>query len=116
MRTCLVELGHAVVEAGDGVAGLERYAIEKPDFVFLDLLMPGMTGLEVLAHLRAIDPAARVIVSTADVQAVTRDQVKEAGALAVINKPATVEQISSTLNSILSGEKISASADAPKLL
>ena len=112
---CVTALGHTVVEAADGAAALERYVIEKPDFVFLDLVMPGLSGFEVLKHLMAIDPGARIIISTADVQATTRNQVKENGALALINKPATVEQISSTLNSILSGEKLSVSADAAAL-
>jgi len=116
LRNCLVKLGHETVEAADGAAALERYIIDRPDFVFLDLVMPGLTGFEVLDHLRSIDPAARVIISTADVQASTREQVKQSGALALINKPVTVEQISSILNSILSGEAISASADAANLL
>jgi two-component system chemotaxis response regulator CheY len=113
--SCVTSLGHTAVEAGDGAAALERYVIEQPDFVFLDLVMPGLSGIEVLKHLMAIDPGARIIISTADVQATTRNQMKESGALALINKPATVEQISSTLNSILSGEKLSVSADAAAL-
>jgi two-component system chemotaxis response regulator CheY len=104
IRNCVTQLGHTAVEAADGAAALERYVIDRPDFVFLDLVMPGMTGFEVLAHLRSIDPSARVIISTADVQSSTRDQLKEGGALAVINKPVTIEQISSTLNTLLSGE------------
>jgi two-component system, chemotaxis family, chemotaxis protein CheY len=94
VRNCLEQLGHTAVEASEGAAALERYVIEKPDFVFLDLLMPGMSGFDVLTLLRAMDPNARVIVCTADVQVSTRDLMKQAGACAIINKPVTLEQIS----------------------
>jgi two-component system, chemotaxis family, chemotaxis protein CheY len=111
IRSCVEQLGHTAVEATDGAAGLERYVVEKPDFVFLDLLMPGLSGFEVLTLLRAIDGRAQVIVCTADVQSSTRELIKQSGASAIINKPVSIEQISSTLNSVLSGETISVSAD-----
>lgn len=115
VRNCLERLGHSCVEATDGAVALERYAIEKPDFVFLDLVMPGLSGFDVLVLLRAMDPQARVIVCTADVQASTRELVKQGGASAIINKPVTLEQISATLNSILAGQAISFSADSDVL-
>lgn len=104
LRSCLEQLGHAVVEAVDGASALERYVLEKPEFVMLDLVMPGMSGFEVLTHLRAIDPCARVIVCSADIQASTRERVKQGGALALLNKPVSVEQVSARLNVILSGQ------------
>jgi two-component system, chemotaxis family, chemotaxis protein CheY len=115
VRKHLEQLGHTCVEAADGAAGLERYAIEQPDFVFLDLVMPGLSGFDVLALLHAIDAKARVIICTADVQISTREIVKQTGASAIINKPVTLEQISSTLNSVLSGEAVSVSADSAAL-
>ena len=45
-------------------------------------------------------------VVTADVQASTRDRVKKGGALAMLNKPVNVEQISAKLNSILGGQDV----------
>jgi two-component system chemotaxis response regulator CheY len=115
IRKRVEELGHTAVDAADGAAALERYALEKPDFVFLDLVMPGLSGFEVLALLRAMDPNARIIVCTADVQTSTREIVKQAGAAAIINKPVSLEQISATLNSILAGQAISVSADSAVL-
>jgi two-component system, chemotaxis family, chemotaxis protein CheY len=115
IRKRVEELGHTAVDAADGAAALERYSIEKPDFVFLDLVMPGLSGFEVLALLRAMDPNARIIVCTADVQTSTREIVKQGGAAAIINKPVSLEQISATLNSILAGQAISVSADSAVL-
>jgi two-component system chemotaxis response regulator CheY len=100
-RTALQQLGHTVVEAPDGAAALERYVLEKPDFVLLDLVMPGMSGFDVLVHLRALDPAARVIVCTADIQSTSRERVQRDGALGVLNKPVNIDQISAKLNEIL---------------
>ena len=115
LRNCLEQLGHTTIEAADGPAALEKYALEKPDFVFLDLIMPGLTGFDVLPLLRVIDPASRVVICTADVQTATRELVKHNGAAAIINKPVTVEQISATLNAILAGQPASVSADSSVL-
>ena len=92
-RRVLEAGGYSVVEAEDGLSALEQYVIEKPDVVLLDLVMQGMYGLDVLAKLKEMDPAARVVVVSADIQTSSRDMVKAAGASAFINKPATAEQI-----------------------
>ena len=55
-RAMLEGAGYEVVEAEDGMAALERYFVEKPDVVLLDLVMKGMYGLDVLAKLRELDP------------------------------------------------------------
>ena len=102
-RRVLEDAGYAVVEADDGLSALERFALDKPDVVLLDLVMKGMYGLDVLAKLRELDPAVRVIVMSADVQTSSRDLVREAGAAGFINKPAAPGQIVETVAVILSG-------------
>lgn len=86
-RRILESAGYSVVEAEDGMAALERYFIDKPDLVLLDLVMKGMYGIDVLTKLRALDASARVIVLSADIQTSSRDMVNEAGAVAFLNKP-----------------------------
>ena len=56
-RHILESAGYEVAEAEDGMAALERYFLEKPDLVLLDLVMKGMNGLDVLTKLREMDPA-----------------------------------------------------------
>lgn len=45
--------GYTVIEASDGYQGLEACKANRPDVIFLDIMMPGMSGLEVLDILRA---------------------------------------------------------------
>jgi two-component system chemotaxis response regulator CheY len=101
MRRILEGAGHSVVEADEGMAALELYFLEKPDLVFLDLVMKGMYGLDVLEKLREMDAGARVVVASADIQSSTRTLVETAGALAFINKPFVVEQVLAAVNTVL---------------
>ena len=103
MRAMLEADGFEVVEAGDGLAALEQYFVEKPGVVILDLVMKGMYGLEVLTKLRELDPAARVVVVTADVQDSSQRLVNEAGASAFINKPVDKNRLLSAIRSVLEG-------------
>ncbi|HPC85508.1 MAG TPA: response regulator [Smithellaceae bacterium] len=102
MRQILEAGGHETIEASDGIAGLEQYFLEKPDLVMLDMTMAGMSGLEVLEKLRQMDPNAKVIVATADIQSSTRALVEAAGAKNMINKPlekdAVLRAVADTLN------------------
>jgi len=67
------------------------------------LLMHGMYGMEVLRKLKELNPELPVIVATADIQRTTREQVQEAGAVALLNKPVTKEQLAEVLNIVLAG-------------
>lgn len=93
MRRILEEAGHDVIEANDGFSALERFTLELPKLVMLDLTMPGITGFEVLKQLKSINPDTKVIVASADVQSLTRTQVFESGADGFINKPFISEEI-----------------------
>lgn len=92
-RRALEGAGYEVVEAEDGLAALERYFVEKPAVVLLDLVMKGMYGLDVLAKLREMDPSVRVVVLSADIQSTSRDMVSAAGASGFLNKPAAPPDI-----------------------
>jgi two-component system chemotaxis response regulator CheY len=102
-RRVLEQAGYDVVEAEDGLSALERFAVEKPDIVLLDLVMKGMYGLDVLEKLREMDPVARVIVISADVQTSSREMVQAAGASGFINKPAPPGQVVQMIEQVLKG-------------
>lgn len=102
-RRALEGAGYAVIEAEDGMAALERYFVDKPDVVLLDLVMKGMYGLDVLAKLREMDAAARVIVISADIQTSSRELVSAGGASGFLNKPAKPEEIVAAVKAVLGG-------------
>jgi two-component system chemotaxis response regulator CheY len=101
LRRILESAGYEVVEAGDGMAALEMYFLEKPGMVLLDLVMKGMYGLDVLVKLREMDHEARVVVASADIQSSTRKMVDEAGALGFVNKPFVSEQVVAAVKAAL---------------
>jgi len=101
VRGILESAGHEVTEAADGMAALERYSLEKPDLVLLDMVMGGMYGLEVLRKLREIDSQARIIVATADIQTSTREMAEQAGSRGFVTKPIRKEELLSLVNSVL---------------
>ncbi len=101
LRRILEESGHEVIEAEDGAAGLEKFYLERPDLVFLDLTMKDMYGLDVLEKIRQVDPEARVIVASADIQSQTREMVTEAGANEFINKPLSAEKVVAAVDAVL---------------
>ena len=100
-RRILEGAGYTILEAEDGMGALERYFVDKPDLVLLDLVMKGMYGIDVLTKLRALDAAARVIVLSADIQTSSRDMVTAAGATAFLNKPVAVDELLAAVRSVL---------------
>ena len=102
-RRVLEEAGYTVVEAEDGLSALERFAVDKPDLVLLDLVMKGMYGLDVLGKLREMDPAVRVIVVSADIQRSSRDLVQAAGASAFLNKPVAPGEVVKVVGDVMLG-------------
>jgi two-component system chemotaxis response regulator CheY len=103
LRQILESADCQVAEAEDGLSALERYFLDKPDVVFLDLVMRGMYGLDVLNKLRELDPGAKVVVVSADVQTSSQELVEQAGALAFVTKPFDRAEILHCLNTALAG-------------
>jgi twitching motility two-component system response regulator PilH len=87
LRAMVTQLGHEVSEASCGSSGLAAVAADSPDVVLLDLLMPGLTGFEMLERLKEANSQIPRIVLTADVQDSAREQCLELGALRVLHKP-----------------------------
>ena len=103
LRQILEPEGYDVVEAEDGLIALERYFLEKPDVVLLDLVMKGMYGLDVLTKLRELDGEAKVVVVSADIQTSSKELVELAGAKAFVNKPFDRGEILRALSTVLAG-------------
>jgi two-component system chemotaxis response regulator CheY len=65
-----------------------------------------MYGGDVLQKLKQLNPNLPVIVLTADIQRTTREQVKDAGAVAMVNKPVTKESLQEVLEIVLAGGSV----------
>jgi two-component system, chemotaxis family, chemotaxis protein CheY len=92
---------HEYLEAADGMSGIEKYYLERPALVVLDLTMPGINGLEVLKKLREIDPEVKILIGTADVQTESRRLAIEYGASGFVSKPFTAETVQAELKDAL---------------
>lgn len=103
-RRILEGVGHTVTDAADGFTALEQYALDRPDVVLLDVTMAEMDGLEVLRQLRAMDPQARVVMATADVQASTRTLSAAGGAVGFVAKPLTSDAVVRAVDAALAGQ------------
>lgn len=93
--------GHDVVEASDGMTALERYSLDRPDLVMLDLMMTGLDGFEVLAALKELDADARVVIATADIQTSTEELTRASGASGLVTKPFQAEQVLDAVREVL---------------
>ena len=100
LKTTLGQAGYTdVIE--DGAQAVEMYQAEKPDLVFMDITMPNKDGLEALKEIKALDPAATVVMCSAMGQeAMVMDSIKS-GAKDFIVKPFKPERILSTIKKIL---------------
>lgn len=94
--------GHEVIQAASGEEGLRMVGTENPDAVILDILMPDLSGIEVLATIRKAHPTLPVIMSTADIQKTTRDECFSQGATAFITKPVNRADLAAALAEALS--------------
>ena len=57
-------LGHEAVGALSGVEAMDRFLPGRYDVVVIDVVMPGMNGLELIRRIRAVDPATRIVAMT----------------------------------------------------
>ncbi|HEX2916828.1 MAG TPA: response regulator transcription factor [Chloroflexia bacterium] len=78
--------GYDVVHEIDGLKGLSRFMAEKPDFVLLDLMLPGLDGVEVCRRIRAVSDVP-IIMVTARTEEVDKLLGLEIGADDYVTKP-----------------------------
>jgi DNA-binding response OmpR family regulator len=89
----LLRSDHAVRVVDNGETAVETLASDRPDIVLLDVNLPGVSGLEVLRHVRAYDPNVPVIMitGTSDDAAIATALMR--GAFAYIPKPFNVQYV-----------------------
>jgi DNA-binding response OmpR family regulator len=104
LRVCLEGAGYSVEQAIDGAQALESIHRMTPDVVLLDLAMPVLDGMTVLADLRSMLPESgmRVIVMTAHGSVRSAIQAVRLGAADFLEKPFKPEELRQSVGSVLS--------------
>jgi DNA-binding NarL/FixJ family response regulator len=87
----------------NGKSAIELYEKLKPDIVLLDVMMPEYDGFFGLEQIKKFDPAAKVIMVTADLTYGTEKRLKELNASAVIYKPYEIDSVIDTIHKVDKG-------------
>jgi twitching motility two-component system response regulator PilH len=103
LKAIVVDAGHFPVMINDGAQALERAKVEKPDLIFMDIVMPGVDGYEACRQLLG-DPATKgipVVMVSSKKQKADQLWAKMQGAHSLIGKPYTKEDILATIKSVV---------------
>ncbi|WP_339190689.1 response regulator transcription factor [Paenibacillus sp. FSL R5-0490] len=112
--------GYQVGKAGSGTEGLEKYAEGQWDLILLDVMLPGLSGIEVLRRVRAKDATVPIIMLTAKDSVEDKVSGLDLGANDYITKPFQIEELLarvraalrlSAVASVVSSASSSTSAD-----
>ncbi len=97
--------GFLVEAAHDGTSALEKAKAWQPDFILLDVIMPGMDGYETCRRLKAMKETAHipVVLFTAAQETHLEALAQKAGAARVVQKP-FVDQVFKAISEILGSE------------
>ncbi|MGG1878599.1 response regulator [Paenibacillus cisolokensis] len=107
IRILLMEVfsseGYETFQAANGKIALEIVKQHSPDLVLLDMKIPGMDGLEILKHIKQMDPEIKVIMMTAYGELDMIKEATELGALMHFTKPFDIDEMRQAVNSQLKG-------------
>jgi DNA-binding response OmpR family regulator len=93
--------GHDMATTATGEEGMDRLRSFRPDIVVLDLMLPGMTGLEVCRSIRAVDQTLPIIMATARGDEVDIVVGLEAGADDYVVKPVQARALDARIRAVL---------------
>lgn len=100
LKSCIPKEGFEILEASNGEEGIKRFQDEGPDVVFMDLTMPVMDGFAAIPRVFEIDPKAKIIVLTADVQKQTVSRITSLGVELFLKKPPRKEKVLEALGTV----------------
>jgi two-component system, NarL family, invasion response regulator UvrY len=90
-------------EAASGREAISAFREDRPALVILDLNLPGLGGLEVIARLKIADPAARILVLSMHDEEIHVTRALQAGAMGYISKNAPPEEIIEAIRRVADG-------------
>ena len=99
LARALRDRGYDVATAADHDAAVAAARAKKPDFAIVDLRMPGLSGLALIAPLLALSPGARIVVLTGYGSITSAVEALRAGAHDYLSKPVDTDQVIAALGS-----------------
>jgi signal transduction histidine kinase/DNA-binding response OmpR family regulator len=96
---------YQVLEADDGLQGIEVAVDVQPDLILLDIHMPDLTGYEVATRLKSLMPQVPIVALTADVTANARERALAAGCDGYLSKPVDPDGFEYHVEAFLAGER-----------
>ena len=103
-RRLLKSEGYDVREAREGREAINQIEEEVPDLILLDLMMPGMNGVETLAEIREGFPGLKVIIVTGFGESELMESALRYSPFTVINKPCSGEELLGAVRQLLSDD------------
>lgn len=113
---CLRAEGYRVLEATDGAQGLDMITKEKPELIVLDVMMPNLTGLEVVAAVRRLGLNTPVLMLTTRNEVPQKVEGLDAGADDYLGKPFDRRELLARVQSLLRRQTATVTADAISVL
>jgi CheY-like chemotaxis protein len=104
VRMALAGAGHAVIEAGDGQAGLALFHEQRPHLVITDLVMPVKDGIETIRELRKHDPEVAILAISGSSPAFAHlylSAARKLGAHATLSKPFQATELCQAVERLL---------------
>ena len=97
LQNFLTSKGYEVDTALNGAEALAKVKKKKPDIVVLDIMMPGIGGIDTLKEIKKIDPRIAVIMVTAVVDEELANRAVKLGAFDYITKPFDIDSLETRL-------------------
>jgi DNA-binding NtrC family response regulator len=95
-----------ILSARDGIEGIQVASTEKPDLILLDIKMPGMNGMEVLAKLKKADLPSEIIMLSGHGETKYVVESIQQGAAEFVNKPFDVKEVEIHIQSVLEKSRL----------
>lgn len=87
LQLCLKQGGHDIIIAMDGLEALEKINEEQPELIILDIMLPFVSGLEIVTDIRSKGNPVPILVASGVEQATIIEEAISAGADKFISKP-----------------------------
>lgn len=111
LQVTLEEAGFDVVTTASGGAAIQEFQRARPDLVMVDVIMPDMSGLEVLSAIRAKDPSLAIIIMTGRGNEEMAVEAMKLGASDYLVKPLNYQRVGSVLREHIERSRLKAAEE-----